>query len=461
MTKLKLTVNETALFQLQTCRALSPIRDRFAQMTKTKNLQLLWDQLMGAKPKAIFFAALAFLFIGASAGRTDQAENLKLTTQQWREDLTFLSTELPKRHKNAFHEVSRQQFEAAVAALDQNLDKLDADEIVVGMRKITSLVGDGHTSIFMPLAFARFPLVIGQFGEEYWVTKVAPGFEKALGTRLVKIGGTSLTRVRALMSVLAPQAEPPGYSDLRAVSAMNVGNVLHGLDIIPDHNIATYVFAGDDGQDFSIDMRAIPQGEFARTHWVSIAPETPLREQNAEEDFWFTYLADTHAVYCNFRRYADLGRRAKDLMKFVQERAANKLVIDMRQNGGGDYKIGLRDLVQPIRNNPQINQKGHLFVLIGAATLSAAMNNATHFRAQTAAILVGEPCGARPNGYQESREMRLPNSRITVSYSVAYYTFVESSENLVRPDQEIKPTWQDARTGKDPVLDWALTYGSE
>jgi len=148
-------------------------------------------------------------------------------------------------------------------------------------------------------------------------------------------------------------------------------------------------------------------------------------------------------------------------MKFVQERAASKLVIDMRENGGGDYKVGLSDLVQPIRNNPRINQKGQLFVLIGAGTLSAAMNNATQFQAQTAATLVGEPCGGRPNGYQESREMRLPNSHLTVSYSVAYYTFVESGENLVRPDQEIKPTWQDARTGKDPVLSWALNYGSE
>ena len=263
------------------------------------------------------------------------------------------------------------------------------------------------------------------------------------------------------MSVLAPQTEPPGYLDLRAVGAMNVGNVLHGLGVIPEHSVATYVFSGDDGRDFSIEVRALPQEELARTDWVSIATQKPLREQNSEDALWFTYVADAQAVYCNFRSYADLGRHAKDLMKFVQERAASKLVIDMRENGGGDYKVGLNDLVQPIRNNPRINQKGHLFVLIGAGTLSAAMNNATHFRAQTAAILVGEPCGARPNGYQESREMRLPNSHLTVSYSVAYYTFVEGGENLVRPDQAIKPTWQDARTGKDPVLAWALKYGSE
>ena len=244
-----------------------------------------------------------FLFFGLYAHRSDDVETLNLSTSQWRQDLSFLATQLPKRHKNAFHEISREQFERAVTALDQNLEKFDADEIFVGMRKITSLVGDGHTSIYMPLDLARFPLVVGQFGNEYRVIRVAPGLEKALGARVVKIRETPISRVRQLLSVLAPQAEPPGYSDFRAVSAMNVGNILHGLDIIPNHGAALYVFANDNGQEFSIDVRAIPQEEFAHTNWVGISTERPLPDQNPQESFWFTYFADSHTVYCNFRGY--------------------------------------------------------------------------------------------------------------------------------------------------------------
>ena len=35
-------------------------------------------------------------------------------TEKWREDLQFLATELPKRHKNLFHTMTREQFEKAI-----------------------------------------------------------------------------------------------------------------------------------------------------------------------------------------------------------------------------------------------------------------------------------------------------------------------------------------------------------
>jgi hypothetical protein len=42
-------------------------------------------------------------------------------------------------------------------------------------------------------------------------------------------------------------------------------------------------------------------------------------------------------------------------------------------------------------------------VIIGGRTFSAAMTNAIDFRKETKAILVGEPAGERPNGYQETK----------------------------------------------------------
>jgi len=56
--------------------------------------------------------------------------------------------------------------------------------------------------------------------------------------------------------------------------------------------------------------------------------------------------------------------------------------------------------------------------------------------------------------------MTLPNSKWTVRYSTKFYKFVENGENLIRPDQEIIPSWDDYKSGRDPVLDWVLKYGS-
>ncbi len=88
----------------------------------------------------------------------------------------------------------------------------------------------------------------------------------------------------------------------------------------------------------------------------------------------------------------------------IEEQHPDKRVVDLPQNGGGDYTVGLRYLVHPIRDLPSINRKGHLFVLVGVNTFSAAMSNAAHFRTKTAALLAGQTIGERPNSYQ----LRLP-----------------------------------------------------
>jgi hypothetical protein len=77
---------------------------------------------------------------------------------------------------------------------------------------------------------------------------------------------------------------------------------------------------------------------------------------------------------------------------------------------------------------------------------------------QWLAMLVGQPIGEKPNSYQESRRMTLPNSHLVVGYSVRFYKFVESGENAIRPDQEIIPSRADYKAGRDPVLEWVLKY---
>lgn len=90
----------------------------------------------------------------------------------------------------------------------------------------------------------------------------------------------------------------------------------------------------------------------------------------------------------------------------VAEKHAEKLIIDMCQNGGGDYFEGLRHLVEPIRRLTDINKKDHLFVLIGPQTFCAAMANASRFRRMT------EHAGRKddrrePESYQEPREFMM------------------------------------------------------
>ena len=387
------------------------------------------------------------------------ADGISLSKEQWHQDLDFLSRELPKRHANAFHFISREQFQEQVAELNGRLDRLNSDEIYVGMDRIANAIGDGHTYVKVPKDNANFPIDIQRFGDEYRVVAAASGYDKALGTRVLKIQELPVERARELLLPLTPGDETQILRDSRVLGFLTTGIFLHGMGIIPDRSVARYTVADDRGNEFAIDVHAATPGE--NLSWAYAFQKEPLFRQKPDETFWYTYLPDSHTVYCNFRGYKDLGKHAKGLLDVIRQQHPDKLVIDMRQNGGGDYNEGLKYLVQPIRGLSDINRKGHLFILTGPNTFSAAMSNSTHFRYQTNAILVGETVGEKPNSYQEAREMQLPNSHWTVRYSTKFYKFVDSGENLIRPDREITTSWDDYRSGRDPVLAWVLNDAGE
>lgn len=411
---------------------------------------------MGILRAGIITVALIALCAPILRAQTTAGESPNLSQAQWHEDLTFLARELPKRHANAFHSISREKFAAEVNELDRKLDQLNSDQIYVGMDRIVNLIGDGHTYIRLPEDEANLPTDIRRFGGDYRVVATAHGNENALGARVVKIEDTPVARAHEMLLALTPADETDILRNARADGFLTVGMLLHGMGIARERNDVRYTLADDNGKEFIADVQAVPRSE--KLSWTYPYNEAPLFRQKPGEDFWFTYLPESRTVYCSFRGYKDLGQHAKGLFELIKQRHPEKLVIDMRLNGGGDYELGLRYLVHPIRKLADINRKGHLFVLIGPETFSAAMSNSAHFRYQTNAILAGQTIGEKPNSYQEAREMKLPNSHWTVRYSVRFYKFVENGENLIRPDQEIIPSWDDYKSGRDPVLEWVEKY---
>src|SRR5271166_6545919 len=97
---------------------------------------------------------------------------LELSKEKWHEDLEYFARELPQRHANAFHHVSRERFAAEVAELDGRLGRLNGDEVYFALDRIANLIGDGHTYVQFPPDRANLPLNLERFGEEYRVTHV-------------------------------------------------------------------------------------------------------------------------------------------------------------------------------------------------------------------------------------------------------------------------------------------------
>lgn len=418
-------------------------------------------EVRGMKRLTIALALVSLFGVGLlpNIGRAQKAgEAQTLSKEQWREDLQYLARELPKRHKNLFHTVSREQFERAVAELDTAIPSLEDHQIIVSMLQITAKVGDAHTYVHLPQTFRRYSVGLYWFGSELRVVRATKEYQNALGTRVVKIGDVNITDVQArLLSVLS-QAENEWFILSNSPGYMVQPEVLHALGIVPDVGHAAFTLEDDQGKQFTLNIAALIQDASLNSLLLSAAKSEPLSRQRPTERFWFTYLPESQTVYVSFRGYDSLGENARKLFQFVDSNPTRRLVIDMRQNGGGDFTKVRSSLIPVIKQRPAINKKGHLFVVIGRRTFSAAMTNAIDFRKETNAILVGEPPGERPNSYQENDEIKLPNSRLTVSYSTRYYKFLDEDAPAVMPDKRIDPNWMDYKAGRDPVLDWILSY---
>lgn len=128
------------------------------------------------KKLTIALALVSLFGVGLlpNIGRAQKArEALTLSKGQWREDLQYLARELPKRHKNLFHTVSREQFERAVAELDAAIPTLADYQIIVRMLQITAKVGDAHTYVHLPQTFKLYPLSLYWFGSDLRVVRAA------------------------------------------------------------------------------------------------------------------------------------------------------------------------------------------------------------------------------------------------------------------------------------------------
>jgi hypothetical protein len=376
-----------------------------------------------------------------------------LTAEELRADLHALATELPRRHGNAFHTVPREEFEDSVRALDRRIASLQPHEMVVAMGRIVALVGDGHTYLEMPAAFRRYPVRLYAFADTLRVVQAAAGQEELLGARVLAIGETAIGEATRLVRRQIAE-ENDWYVLSNLPGFLTIAEVLHAHGIVAARDSAAWTLETAAGSRRTVWLHA--PGEEESVRFVSAAQRVPLYNQRAGEDLWHTFLPDTRTMYVSFRGYPPRGAFSDFFTTVLREAdsaGAERLVIDMRHNVGGDF-TKVRELLLPRLKEHRLNARDRLFVVIGRRTFSAAMTNAADFLKETNATLVGEPTGARPNGWQEKGEFRLPNSGLAVSVSTQYYRFLEGEPPAVIPHEHIPLTWEDYRSGNDPVLEW-------
>src|SRR6478752_3773756 len=122
-----------------------------------------------------------------------------MDTQAWREDLDFLATELPKRHANLFHSMTKAQLDQAVQALRERIPALARHQVIVELARIIALIGDGHSHLDLAdgpqVAFRRYALRLYLYSDGLFVQ--AADDAQAVGARVLAVGDTPIAQAYA------------------------------------------------------------------------------------------------------------------------------------------------------------------------------------------------------------------------------------------------------------------------
>jgi C-terminal processing protease CtpA/Prc len=148
-----------------------------------------------------------------------------------------------------------------------------------------------------------------------------------------------------------------------------------------------------------------------------------------------------------------MGKFASQVAKELDSRPIDRVVLDLRFNGGGNERV-----INPLKNAITKHEKarGKLFVLIGARTFSSAIDNAIALK-RSGATLVGEPTGGRPSSYGEVKTVTLPNSKLLVRFTTKFDNVPASLDfDELRPDVLAPLTFGEVRFGRDSGLAAAI-----
>lgn len=392
-------------------------------------------------------ATFATISAGAPV-RTD------LTTEEWRADLAALAREITTRHANAFHTIDREAWTAAVAAVEQRLPTLSATTAPVALRELAARIGDGHTAVRLPET-RRLPIGMFWFGDDLRIVETDAAHAELLGARVLRIGDRSALDARRTAQRLI--ARENRWADLAATPyLLRREDVLTYFGMVEPREGARLRVRLADGARREVTLTLADNAE-ATAH-VGGAP--PIWRQRPEEGLWWQELPGG-VFYINFRTYDQLRTRSAALFAAIDRRQPARVVLDMRDNGGGDFTVFRESVLPAIRERSWLNRRDRLYVVIGREMFSAAMSNAADLDLQTNATLVGEPIGERPNSYQEVRFFALPNSGLRVGVSVEYYEALPGASNpeAIEPDISKPPTWRLFSRGQDDALEWIRRQG--
>ena len=390
----------------------------------------------------------------------------KSRVENWMEDINFYHQTLEKNHIDLYHTISKNKFNSEILNIKEKLPKLNDFQVIVELMRLTHKVGggkgDGHTSVpLWGMDLHKYPIKLFDFGNEIRVIEADNNHKYLIGKKIISIDGIPIDKVYSKVSELTPFTENNQSSMDRTCSYMMISEVLEALGIVKIKEKAKFTFIDDNGVEEMITMKSYSKVELDSFEFETTQVSNTYFQRTKDskiKDLWFTSLNNSKAVYIKFGEYPsenEMNDFSESVYNFIEQNKSESLIIDLRNNYGGDFFIG-QILASWLNACDSIIWKSNVYVLIDRVTYSAAMVNALQFKQLLNAKVIGEPTGANPNGYQDLGQFKLPNSDLLITYTKRLFRLQDLETKGLQPDILIRPKWDNYKKGVDEVLYWVL-----
>jgi hypothetical protein len=377
------------------------------------------------------------------------AQPQKLTVAQWQADIDFLSTELPKRHPNPFHDVSRATFLETLSTLRDRVPILSDFEILLGMQQVVALIREGHTLVVTTTPDdTYFPIRVEHLSDGWFVTRTTNVSRDACGARVVAIDGMGIDEVIDRFATTVSRENDPWLLANAGTNLMRA-NVLHELGITIASDSAVFTLERG-GAHFDLPLQAIGQ----RFGPLTNGDDWPLYLQHSEKRYWYSWDVAARRMYVKYNVCQDDPQQAfaqftSEVFGVVDANDVQEFIVDVRNNGGGNSSV-----IQPMLNaiNSRSRLKGHVYAIMGRETFSSGIFAVNDLR-NRGATLAGEPTGGKPNSWGEVLSFSLPNSGTSVRYSTKFFTLVPGDPASFEPMLSAPISSSDYFARRDAVLD--------
>jgi len=355
-------------------------------------------------------------------------EKAETRIEAWQQDLKYLKNDYLKVCRGFDHN-SKEKFIAEVGNIEKKIDTLTDNQILVRIIYAVALANDAHSNVkykYLP----KIGMRASWFKEGLYITKASSSKKNHLGKRITKINHLTIDTILSEYSDYIPgNIYNKKFSIPDLIIRPDFWNGINGL-YSSNHLIIDMIDSLGQMETDTFGIEAI-KSTLINLYWPNKPDSIYIKYEKSFDNFplylsspynsgFYSKLNDK-SIYIQLNSSTNKGLVLREFIKNLKGQFKTNnfenIILDIRLNSGGSYELTVKLEKYILREI--IENDGHLYLITGNQTASAAINLAASLKSnlKNNITIVGEPIGDNLIFWAEPKIFELPNSKLQISAS--------------------------------------------